>query len=310
MTPKQLISTWWSTQGFFVEVLASFLLVFLVLLFMFIAKAFKIKWKNMFLSLAFTLATFVMYIQVWASAKYAFNNSPSPIGNPIFVLMISILQGHSKAQGLVRGYSFTWQYKGIAYLIFGEFFGFLLAITCFLVLLNPMKKYLSKINPHLENVKSIKLIDIFKKEDCTLIGYSVKETIFLFVFCTLLGYVFYIQKPQYGATNFDAVLALSIVVFVLLAISSYFGFFAFNIFIDLFVSGVNFFSETSIFNSKTKEASEDWTLLKESKFKQKINLIYIYQMLISSSITIIAPIVISFISIGIYQLSGGDGLNF
>ncbi|UUM20138.1 MULTISPECIES: MAG4940 family membrane protein [unclassified Mycoplasma] len=300
MTPKQLLSVWWSSQGFFAEALASFLLVFLVLIFIFLTKAFKIKHQKLFLSATFTLATFVMYIQVWSASKYSFNSSPTPIGNPIFVFMQSVLQGF-KFRG--RTYSFDYQYKGIAYLIAGEFFGFILALGAFLVLFCPMKRYLSKINTKNKEIKSLTLIDVFKKEEPTVLGYALKEAIFIIIFCFALGYIFYIQNPQYGLSNYDVIVALSVVVFVLILVSSYFGFFAFNIFIDLFISAINLIY--GIFATKTNIHA-----IKKPNFYQNDYSIYSFHMLISSALTIVIPFIVSFISIGIYQLTKGDGLNF
>lgn len=298
MTPKQLLSTFWNTQGFFTEVLAVFILVFFVLLFKMLITAFKVKGTKIILPLGFSLITFLMYVQLWASSKYLFNTPQTPLVNPIFVLLQSFLQGYKLGNGLNPS-SFKPLYNGVPYLIGGQLLGFIFAISLFLVLFIPIKYYLAKINPKYQDIKKMTIFEVFHRDDKTLVGFSIKESIFLIIFTVSVGFAFYIKPTEFGTTKYDLLIVSTVIIFILLFFSSYFGYFAFLIYLDWFIAVLNF-----IENLKTKCNLQ----IVQSDFR--LSFTSLFQMLITTVLTIIIPIIVGAIVIAIFANTKGDGVNF
>ncbi|MGZ9755428.1 MAG4940 family membrane protein [Mycoplasma sp. 246B] len=227
MTAKQLLSTYWNKSAFLFEFFASFTLVFFILLWLLIKYMHKPKNEKLFNTIGFTLATFLAFIIPWALSYFTANVPAFPQLNPLSVILQTRLQGFSISTGEAGTLD-----KGVYYLIGGQFSGAFGGLIVFAGIFFLVKNSLSKSKEYKEIFQTLQIWDLLKVRhpyNESWWKYIIKEFIFITTFVIIVPMLGYINDTNYGTNPYFKLFITLIVVWIFLFISSFFGFFAFDI---------------------------------------------------------------------------------
>ncbi|QJR43857.1 MAG4940 family membrane protein [Mycoplasma miroungirhinis] len=308
MTPNQLLTKSWNKTGFMYEFIAVYTLIFFVALWVFFAKLNKKENNKLYMTLGFTLATFLMFVIPWSWSYFLANRRSFALANPIIVLLQAMLQGAD-----IIKKSFNPIFSGIWYLIGGEILGGIAGFITFIPLFYLLKHYFKDIEKYSENLKEITLLNIFKinsKANNNIKIFPIKEAIFISLFTATVPFLNYIHQVNYGATTFDKMFLILIVVAFTIYISSYFGYYAFHIFfsfMNLVLSIIYVLSNLIkyVWNLKVNKVNDKTKLINWKK-----NIIQdTWSFLITSSLTIVIPLIFGSI-VAQVLIHSGAGLNF
>lgn len=295
---KGMLKNSWNSDSFVVELVALLFLTFFVLIWKWIADAYIRKNKNLFLASTWTLTTFLMIVLSWANSHYLTNSSPTPIGNPIVIFGHIFLQAfNANTSSLGNNANFgEIHYQGIFYLLGGEFIGFILGFFLFFVIFLGIKK-LKK--PKFALFCNVTFEELFKIEADNSIYYAVKEIIFIAIFSICLLFIPYINTTAYSTSLFYNRLILIVAIFFMIYLSSYFGFFAFNLFIALLFHLINLIM---IFKKERKNNQQIKNIALQNKF-------LIINVLTLVIVSIIIPMLVAIIAVQI-AITKGIKLTF
>lgn len=225
MTPKQLLSVNYSYDGFIYEFLSTFLLTLFIMIWTYFSKIRKNQKNNrIFLTSGYVLGTFLAFVIPWAWSFFISGSNANMLGNPIFVLLQSVLQGIT----IKPAFNFSPIFNGVFYLIGAQISGGIIGFICFIGLFY-LNKWLLKNNEDVENLQNLHLQDLFVKSPKCLIRFSIKEAIFIFAFTIITPFLFYINNVYYGTSTWVKLIFMLIFIWFILFISSFFGFFCFHL---------------------------------------------------------------------------------
>ncbi|TDV24349.1 hypothetical protein BCF59_0310 [Mycoplasmopsis mustelae] len=228
MTPRKLLLVFWNQSGFLFEFFGSFTLVFFVLIWILIKFIQKPKNDKFFTTLGFTAATFLAFIIPWALSYFTSQSRATPFINPVNVILQSKLQSFN----IRNSEQVAETYKGTFYLIGGQFAGGLSGFLIFSLLFYLIKRSLLKNEECKENIQTLQIWDILKVPhniNNSWWKYLIKEFVFISIFVVVVPMINYIENAEYGTNGIWKLVITLIIVWIFLFISSYFGFFAFDI---------------------------------------------------------------------------------
>ncbi len=291
--PGSALRKFWNPTAFAFEFLTVLFLVFFVFTWMFLSFLSKKNKSKIFLSVGYTIATALAFFLPWAFASIGSKLPVYPMLNPLVVIFQSFLRGFGKTGQVVGDNNLIgsplWQ--GMPYIfgaqILGGFAGFALFIGLFYSF-----KAMFKTNVDYEWLKSFKLSNLFTKEHHLTLGkFSAKEALFITMLIALLPFSAMIDTTNYQLNHFQIKLIELLVVGIIIFISSYFDFFAFHLIFPL----IQLVIKTALLVKSNNENKNE---------NLKAYLQSLYRFLIVLALTIIIPIIIAFIAIGIKSKTG------
>ncbi|MBU4689884.1 MAG4940 family membrane protein [Mycoplasma zalophidermidis] len=297
MTPKQLLSTNWSSTGFLYEFLATFTLVFFTMIWMFIAKLTKKDKNKIYMTFGLTFVTFLMFVIPWSWSHFLSSKASMPLANPLIVILQAMLQGID-----IKNHSISPIFSGVSYLIGAQILGGVCAFILFTPLHFLMRNYFIKHHSEYD-AKNISLLRIFQNnEDCNsnVFKFTIKEFIFISLFVTTVPLLSYISQVNFGTNGYDKMIITILVIWFTLYLSAFFGFYGFH----LYFSFMNLVTSVILIiivalKKLNDQKRESMFLLKRSSINFSIILIFTFAI----------PIIFALIIFGITNISSST-LNF
>ncbi|WP_434323681.1 hypothetical protein V2P53_03860 [Mycoplasma capricolum subsp. capricolum] len=283
-TPGEALRTFFNPTVFGFEILAVFLLVFLVLVFKLIAILLKKQHNKLFLSTSFTIATALAFFLPYGFASIGAKTSIAPFLNPLIVFFRAVFIGFGKSgqeNNQLVGSILT---NGIWYILFAQFIGAILSVLVFYLFFYSIKK-INKNKIEYQFLNTLTLRDFFKNSsDLSVLGFSIKEFVFIILLIIVLPFISMIDIAIYRFDQFGIILIELLFIWTILFISSFFEFFSFHLafpFIDIIFKTI------------------DFVLLEKSLKKEQIKnyFLEILKFILVVLFSIIIPIVIGFVSI-------------
>nr|VZR97182.1 hypothetical protein MF5295_00183 [Mycoplasma feriruminatoris] len=282
-TPGEALRTFFNPTVFGFEILAVFLLVFLVLTFKLIAILLKKQHNKIFLSTSFTIATSLAFFLPFAFASIGAKTSIAPFLNPLIVFFRAVFIGFGKSGQENNQLVGHILYNGIFYILSAQLIGVILSIVMFYLLFYSIKKTNSK-KIEYQFLNNLTFREFFKSSsDLTIIGFSIKEFVFITLLISVLPFISAIDIAIYRFDQFAIILIELLFIWTILFISSFFEFFSFHLafpFIDII------FKTLDIIFKKSPSSLD----IKQYLFE----LLRFFLVVVFS---IIIPIIIGFISI-------------
>ncbi|WP_027334508.1 MAG4940 family membrane protein [Mycoplasma elephantis] len=286
-TPGEALRTFWNESVFIFECLSVFILIFCVFIWMFIAKLSNKQNNKLYLSTGYLFSTSLSFFIPWGISKIWSKLPVYPMLNPIIVIFNSFIRGFGKSgqtkgmQGLI-GQPIL---NGMSYIFFAQLLGGLIAFLLFISIFLLIKKIYMNHKKYCYILYKMNILSFFEKENkLRIFSFSVKEFIFILLFTSTVPFIAMIDKANYDINDFEIKLIELLCIFFIIYISSFFNFFAFH----LFFSFIYFVINTICY----------------LKNKRHNLLNSFYEFIIVLILTIIIPIIIAFIAIGIKIQSG------